>query len=397
MKTVWIIFRKELKDTLRDRRTLLMAIVLPLVLIPLLLGGVVKLQSSQMERAAARSLHVGVAGAEAAPGFVELLRARAGLRVTRGIPPDSARALVRRDSLDAAFVVAPDFAEQVEARRAGGLRLYYESGGDAVVEQERLREVVEAYRTQLMDARLQLLDLDRGALETVALEEVDVATQREALGQLIGGFLPYIFLIFCFLGAMYPAIDLGAGEKERHTMETLLTAPASRLQIALGKFFLITAAGVVSAVISIAGLAAGLQLVGDMPREVADAVQGVLQPGAVLLVILLLVPLAMFFAGLQLTLSLFAKSFKEAQSILSPLSFLAIVPAAIGLLPGIELTTATALIPVLNVSLATKAIMAGTIETGHLLLVVVSLVVLAGASLFVCTWQFRREEVLFRT
>ncbi len=397
MHTIWIIIKKELMDTLRDRRTLLMAIVLPLVLIPLLLGGIVKLQTSQFEEASARTLRVGLAGEGTAPGFAELLRERGNLRLYEAVPADSARALVRRDSLDAVFVVGADFEERIGAQQPGGLTLVFESNGDGEVQQERLRALVETYRAGLLEARLAQLDLAPTAMQTVTLEEVNVATEREVLGQLIGGFLPYIFLIFCFLGAMYPAIDLGAGEKERHTMETLLTSPASRMQIALGKFFVITGAGIVSALVSIAGLAVGLQLVGDLPDELMDTVQSVLAPGAVLLVILLLVPLAMFFAGLQLALSVFAKSFKEAQSILSPLSFLAIVPAAIGMLPGIELTTVTALIPVLNVSLAAKAIMAGTIQTGELLLVVSSLLVLAAASLYLCTFQFRREQVIFRT
>lgn len=180
-------------------------------------------------------------------------------------------------------------------------------------------------------------------------------------------------------------------------METLLTSPAARFQIVLGKFLVITLAGVASALVSIAGLYVGLLFIDEIPSALIDVVQSVLEPGAVLLVLSLLVPLTMFFAGVQLTLSLFAKSFKEAQSILSPLSILVFLPAIIGLLPGMELTTTTALIPVLNVSLATKDIIAGTVSAGPLLLVYVSLVVLAAAGLALCTFYFRREDVIFRT
>ncbi len=104
----------------------------------------------------------------------------------------------------------------------------------------------------------------------------------------------------------------------------------------------------------------------------------------------------MFFAGIMLSLSMFAKTFKEAQSILTPMNFLVIVPVAIGLIPGITLDPKTALIPVLNVSLATKEIVAGTIDFGLLMEVYVSLAVLAGLSLFLASRLFLRETVIFR-
>ncbi len=397
MKTTWIIFRKELLDTLRDRRTLIMAIALPLLLFPVIMGAFVSLQASQTQEAEEKTLRVGIASEGQAEGFAPLLEARDDLRVYTGVPADSARALVRRDSLDAVFQFDPNFDAAVAANRPGTVALIYEAGGDVEVQQRRLRALVEEYRAELMNRRLARLELEAGVLQTVDLQEVNVASQRETIGRLVGGFLPYLFLAFCFLGAMYPAIDLGAGEKERHTMETLLTSPAARFQIVLGKFLVVTLAGVASALVSIAGLYVGLLFIDEIPRELIDVVRSVLEPGAVLLVLSLLVPLTMFFAGVQLTLSLFAKSFKEAQSILSPLSILVILPAIIGLLPGMELNLATALIPVLNVSLATKDIIAGTVSAGPLALVYVSLVVLAGVGLALCTFYFRKEDVIFRT
>lgn len=397
MKTTWVIFKKELLDTLRDRRTLLMAIVLPLMLFPVIIGVFVELQSSQTQKAEERVLRVGLVTEGNAESFADMLRSRPDLRLYDDIPADSARAFVRNDSLDAVFQFGANFDERVDSERAGNLSLVYESGGDVEVQQRRLRALVDRYRAHLMDERLARLNLSATAMETIHLTEIDVATQREAIGRLIGGFLPYVFLAFCFLGAMYPAIDLGAGEKERHTMETLLTSPVSRFQIVLGKFLVITLAGVVGAFVSILGLYVGLLLIDEIPAELIDVAQSVLEPGAVLLELSLLIPLTMFFAGLQLTLSLYAKSFKEAQSILSPLSILVFLPAIIGLLPGMELSFGTALIPVLNVSLATKDIIAGTVDPGLLALVYLSLIVLAGIGLALCTFYFRRENIIFRT
>ena len=226
--------------------------------------------------------------------------------------------------------------------------------------------------------------------------EVDIATTQEKFGKAIGGFLPYIFVIFCFIGIMYPAIDLAAGEKERGTLETLLTTPVGRFEILLGKFGVVVLTGIGSALISIVGLYIGIRQAGDIPPEIMEVILSVLKPETIGMLISLLLPLTMFFAGLLLSLSMFAKTFKEAQSIITPANFLVIIPVAIGLIPGIELNTTTAFIPVLNVSLATKGIISGTINYALLAEVYASLIILAGLSLFVSSKLFMRESVIFR-
>jgi sodium transport system permease protein len=133
-----------------------------------------------------------------------------------------------------------------------------------------------------------------------------------------------------------------------------------------------------------------------MPPEMLQAVMGILDIRSIALVLSLLLPLAIFFSAFLLSLSIFAKSFKEAQSITSPLAIVVILPVAIGIIPGIKLDSATALIPVLNVSLATKEIIAGTITAGILLEVYFSLFVLAGLSLYGAVKWFEREETIFR-
>ena len=133
-----------------------------------------------------------------------------------------------------------------------------------------------------------------------------------------------------------------------------------------------------------------------LPPEVKEIVSAILEPGVIALVLSLLLPLSMFFAAVMLSLSIFAKSFKEAQSLITPLNIVVIVPVFMGLLPGIELDAATALVPILNVSLATKEIIAGTIQPLFMAEVYVSLILLAGLSLYGCTWWFERENTIFR-
>jgi sodium transport system permease protein len=217
------------------------------------------------------------------------------------------------------------------------------------------------------------------------------------VGKSIGGFIPYLFVIFCFMGSMYPAIDLAAGEKERGTIETLLTAPVSRFQILLGKFAVVVLAGLLSAAVSMCGLYVAVRQATEMPKDMLQAVTSILDVQSVLLTLSLLLPLTIFFAGFLLSLSMYARSYKEAQSLISPLTIVVILPVGIGMIPGFTLNPVTALIPVLNVSLATKDIIAGTIQPGLLALVYLSLIALAALSLWACARWFNREETIFRS
>jgi sodium transport system permease protein len=127
-----------------------------------------------------------------------------------------------------------------------------------------------------------------------------------------------------------------------------------------------------------------------------EAVLGILDMQSIVLVFSLLLPLSIFFAAFLLSLSIFAKSYKEAQSLISPLTIVVILPVLIGMVPGVELDTVTSLIPVLNVSLATKEIIAGTVKPGLLAEVYLSLFALAALSLYGCSKWFEREETIFR-
>jgi len=397
MRETFVVFKKELIDTLRDRRTIIAMVIMPLLLFPLLFFAATWIVKSQSEEAAQKTLTVTVLRGEQAPGFADRLAAAPGIDVERDVPEDSVQAFVRSGRLDAAFAFAPDFDERVQNLGAGGLELVYKSGDNSRILLRRLRQVTDAFEQEMLETRFAQLDVSLEATQTLRLQQVDVATTKEQIAQTVGGFLPYIFIIFCFAGGMYPAIDLGAGEKERGTLEALLTTPASRLQILIGKFSVIVLAGVLSAVIAIASIVGTLQLMEDIPQALVETAYDIISPGVVAVLLSLLVPLTIFFAAVQLSLSFYAKSFKEAQSIINPLTIAVIFPAFIGILPGIELNAWTAVIPVLNVSLATEAVIAGTLSTGLLLLIFASLITLGAAALVVCAQMFQRESIIFRT
>ncbi len=398
MRTVGVVFRKELLDTLRDRRTIVFMIVIPLLVFPILFQVMTTVQRSFTRRERTRTLRVAVVAPPAtAAAIVDVLRDAEGIRPVTGVTADSARARVERDSLDAAIVVADDFDDALDALRAARVDVWYRSGDDDSILRTRLRRPLEAWEDALLERRFEQLGIPRSAVHALETRMHNLASAQERLGRTIGGFLPYLFIIFSFVGAMYPAIDLGAGEKERGTLETLLTAPVGRLEILLGKFGVVVLSSMVSAVVSILGLYVGFRRSADLPPEFEQLVLRILGPATILRVLSLLLPLSVFFAGLLLSVSITARSFKEAQSMISPLNIAVIVPAAIGLTPGIELTPLTALVPVLNVSLATREIVAGTAGTLELALVYASLGALAVGALWGSALWFRRESIIFRS
>ena len=396
MKTFVTIFRKEFTDTIRDRRTLFMMIVFPLLLVPALMIVVTNIQMSSMKNAEEKVLRVALIARANASGLVVALNGRTDLRIIEGIPADSMEAMIARDSIDAAVVIAADFDAAVARMTSGTIRLFYKSSDDFDMVKRRLSGVIGSYEKQLVAERFAVLKMDPSIVNPVTIEEHDVASMKERIGKSVGGLVPYLFVIFCFMGAMYPAIDLAAGEKERGTMETLLTAPVSRFQILVGKFAVVVLTGLMSAAVSIFGILVAVRQISKIPPEILSAVMAILDAQTVLLVLSLLLPLTVFFAAFLLSMSIYAKSYKEAQSMISPLMIVVILPVMIGLFPGVALDPVTALIPVLNVSLATKEIIAGTIKTGRLLEVYASLLVLAGLSLFGCARWFEREETIFR-
>jgi sodium transport system permease protein len=204
----------------------------------------------------------------------------------------------------------------------------------------------------------------------------------------------------CMTGAMYPAMDLTAGEKERGTMETILSSPISRTHLVLGKFLLVLTASLATATLSVLSMGLSFTVLSRL-IPVQGVAEGVpilpIHIKTVLAVFAIAVPIGVLFSATLITISLFAKSFKEAQSYLTPMTFVVLIPAVAAVLPGVELTPKLALIPILNVSLLCKELVTGTYHWNYIALIFLSTCVYAGAALFLAVKMFQRESVLFST
>ncbi len=390
------IFRKELKDSLRDRRTIITMIIVPLLMFPVMIGLTSRFIMSYEEKAQVRELKVGLLAGENAVEFVEMLVEQENILVFEDIQLEEGQELITSDSLDAFIVFHEEFDRQISELGQGEIDFYLKETEEREIEIRRIMELFGEYENMLRIDRFETLNLDITIIETLSVSQVNLATPKEKLADMVGGILPYMFILFCFMGSMYPSIDLAAGEKERGTLETLLTSPVNRLQILIGKFGVVVLTGISSAAVSLLGLYLGIRYISSIPAEFIDMVMSILEPGSILILLSLLLPLSVFFAGLLLSISFTSRTYKEAQSKIGPLFPVIIIPAFIGMMPGMNLNASTALIPILNVSLATRTIIAGQADISIMLIVYLSLVVYAGAALFLCSKTFSRESAILQ-
>ncbi len=396
MNTAWTIFRKELKDSLRDHRTLMTMLVIPLFIIPIAVNFLGRMDPAQVASDETTLLRVGILSHGNALDFEWALRSDENVFVTRIADESVALEMLDADLIDAALMFSEDFDTRIEQRSAGSIEVLYHHLGSPS-ERRRINQYLRSYEQELLSTRFASLAAPSQWAQALRLEEREITRPEDVLSRMMAGLMPYIVIIFCFLGCMYPALDLGAGEKERGTMETLLTAPAARMDIVLGKFGVVFAAGMTSACVAMFGMWLGLIPYAGVESGLIETMRNFFTLPNLILEVMLVAPLAMFFGAILLTVSVYARSFKEAQSIITPLTIVAIFPAGVALIPSLDLGILTALVPVLNVSLATKALSTGEMPILPLVLVFVSLGTAAFVALHVCSRYFSRESVIFRT
>ena len=393
-----IILIKELTDMIRDRRTMFMMVVMPLVVIPLLAITAIKLTQSQIEKAKDKELRVAVIGETAAPELFKRLSKEENFFLVTMTNADSARAMTAEQTLDGVVIIPQDFSEFVEGDKQATIRLIFKSSESLNAARRRIEAIIDQYDREIVNERIGRLQLDETLFDAIAIEREDVASTEEKFAENAGGFLPYIFIIFGFMGSIYPALDLGAGEKERGTLETILSSPASRFDIVMGKFLVVLLFSIATAFLAMLGvLIMVYQFLPTIETNITQTVMDMLGPRRIFIIMSMVLPVSAFFAAMALAISIFAKSFKEAQSMMAPLNIIIILPAMIGMLPGFKLSAVTAAIPILNLSLATKAILGGSADPILIAEVYLSLFFLAGVSIYGCVKWFNREETLFRS
>jgi len=401
-RNVGIVYRKELIEAVRDRRTLISTIIVPLFLFPVLSVGFGALAVELVGKAKEEVPKVVILGGEDSPQVLEGFRKLDKIEVVPA-NADWKTQIVERE-VRAAVEIPWGFQADVQSQKTATAKIYnYEGDIKSEFATEKIEAQLKDYRDSVVKDRLTAKSLPVSVLTPFEVKKQNVAPPEKVSGAAFGGIIGYMVILLCMTGAMYPAMDLTAGEKERGTMETILSSPISRLHLVLGKFFLVLTAALGTAALSVLSMGVSFSALskyvgsGGGGRAAAADLLLKLGPKTVVSLFLMALPVAVLFSAALMTIALFAKTYKEAQSYLTPMTIVVVIPAIASMLPGVELTPKLALIPILNVSLLCKELVTGTYHWNYIAIIFSSTCVYAAAALFLAVKMFQRENVLFRS
>jgi sodium transport system permease protein len=388
-RPISIVYRKELRDLLRDWRTIMSMVVVPVVVVPAIILGVLNLVKLTMKERP----KVMLLGGEGSPESVAALRRLQQFDLVPGSPDYTN--LISSKKIRAAVEIPDDFDAAVEGERKTAIRIYtYDGELKSVQTTQQLEEFFRHRREEMVRRRLTQRRLPETLVTPFEIQRTNVASPRQVSGMVLGMILPYLMIVMCLAGAIYPAVDLTAGEKERGTLETLLSSPVARTHLVLGKGLVVLTVSLATAALSISSN--GLALV-FIQRGGFVKLPLTPDPLALAGVFVVMIPLAVFLSSMAVAVGLFARSSKEANTYLQPMLLLAILPAIAAALPGVEFNYGLGFIPVFNMSLLCRELLVGTCHWGHVLVVFGSMTIYAALAVAAAVALFKRESVLFRT
>ena len=392
-RATWIIARKELLETLRDHRTLLSMILIPVVFYPAMIFLMTQVASVQMARMESES---GVVGFEQETIPAVLMNAiDQEERLELHQPGEShSRRELSDGTLDVLVQVSDDFSAQWAALGTGEVTLLYDEASErSRLLVERMENIFEKLNEERLEERLKELTVAREAIIPISWNLENIAPPARMGGYLLGKILPLFLILAIVLGAFYPAVDLTAGEKERGTLQSLLTAPVPIRDIIAGKFIAVSGITLLAGAINLGSIAlffGQTAILGDMPMGIHLE----LSSYTVVLLSCAVIVLALFFSALLMTVAVLARSFKEAQAYLTPVYLACLIPAMMAQLPGMELSGWSAWVPGMNLTLGIQSILLESFRPMDLLIALGSTLLYTVLILRIASALFRREAIL---
>ncbi len=416
------IYTKELTELLRDRRTLIAMIVVPIALYPLLIIGSVHLLSIQDDERKAERMTIGI---QYDPQYSEdnqpavrylsrqLQAAKEIIRENRNNESADivSNGLVSIDRMDVLAVDDVSHAVEAGACHVGVLFEIDESARQRPAQHNvtikydkaelrsesaaaRLRDVFDMLSRNLTEEILHRERLPLWILDPIHVSTENVATPQKVGGMVLGSIVPLVLVLMTITGAIYPAIDLTAGERERGTLETLIVCPVPPVELMTGKYLVVATVAMMGAALNLISMGATLHFGGftDMIGASGDTEL----PLEVLPVILIvLVPFAMLFSAIMVAVCSYARTFKEAQNYIMPVILAALIPGGVAAMPGTEISGINAYVPVMNMVLLAREMLLGHFEWLTILKVMLSTCVYAGSAVMVASRVFSTESAIF--
>ncbi len=389
---------KEIIDSLRDSRTIFLMIALPLIIYPALFTGMGYLERVVRKRQKETAVSVAILNHLSARALVEFLSEQEKLNVLLmpGVEEENAANLVRDQIAQVALLIPREFESTVAAGQAVRLAVLYD-GADviSIAAKDRTISLLREFGSEIVRTRLEGRGLDISILDTVEIDQKNVATAGEMGALVIGTMVPFFLIILMCAGAQHTAIDVTAGEKERSTLETVLATSASRTEVVFGKFAAVMLASLATAIMGLIGLLLTIYSGLSVMTAVADETLTI-SIGTVMVLLVTLIPVMIFVAAAFVAIGCFAKSIKEGQTYSSYFYMVIMLSAVVTIFPGFETSLAGYAVPLLGVLFLEKEILMGTFDLLHVLLALLSTLTIAVVAIFVSVKLFSNEKVMFR-
>ena len=391
MPTLAAVFRKELLETLRDRRALLSSLVMGPLFAPLLFIGMLAISLDRSVSALDEAVAVTVSGAERAPNLVRFLREQGFALTLRDGPDPDLRRWIEDDAELVVMAVPDGFGERFAGGRPARVLVYADgSNSKAGRRADRLRAAIGGYSGALASLRLQARGISPLVAQPVVIDDVDVSTPA-ARATLVLGMLSYLILLVALVGGMYLAIDATAGERERGSLEPLLTMPVPRAHLIYGK--VLAAAAFMSVALALVTTTVALSI-RQLPLE-SIGMSANFGPGVALGVFLSTLPFVTVGAALLTVVASFTRSYKEAQTWLGVLMLVPTLPIAVAGVLGIKANAALMAVPSLSQHLLIQGFLRGDpLPTAYAAISVASTLALGGLLTWVAGRLYQRERIL---
>ena len=412
-----VLINKELKHLFRDTKTIVQTVVVPTFITPVLIGAIFWYISSIAQEETIKTYDIAYSG-DISNQIYDEIEETDRFTIVPIDSLDNLKLSVQDDSSDIGIYIDDEFNLEQSINSTVKVMVFYKDLDTFSQAKDILMNIINDYEKDIISARLVDLEIDENILDPIDLEEEDLTTDKEFAGTFIGALIAFLFIAYILQGSMYPAIEMGAGEKERGTMETLISTNISSVEIIIGKMFSITLSAVITAIFSTLGFILPLIIVflyfGDsIPDTFFNIVSAIVNPLAILGIFSMLVPLSIFMGALMLAVSVYSKNPKEAGLLLgnlmifffapaylpcSPKFVLNLAPAYLPLInPGLEIDLVGSLIPCFSLALHTNALISDNLDPFLFSVTIFSTIVYSLISIYVTYIMFDDEKVIFRT
>ena len=392
-KIVRTIFKKEIIDIIRDKKTLFMGIVLPLILYPLLMIIMTQIMTISMNSIENDDINIAF----------EKYPSKELITLIKNYDSDGAINIVKsknyKKDLEKGNIDA--YVDIKEKNKIENYKIYINSSKENYsTVNSKLEDIFNTYKEKKVKDKIEQLQLNVDeTLKPVVYSTVDLVKTEEVAGLLLGQILPFILITGVLLGSIYPAIDSMAGEKERGTLETLFTLPISNLELIMGKYMAVSLCAIVTAILNVVSILMTLIYIlsiGNISGQLFSNKFNIYDLVGPLFITLICICLfAMVVSAVSMCVCSLAKSFKDAQNYITPVMFLVLIPSYASMIPNLNLDRTTSIIPVVNISLLIKSVLSNNANLSLIALVFISNFAFVILSVILLSKLFNSEEILF--